>query len=189
MICPQRRASVFDEARTRRAVAVIAERCGFEVSLVRGSWKEAVAQIGRFSPQLVIVDLPSVGVRGLGIIEDLQTTARMCTVVLLAPFEGLRDSALDAGAYELIGKEDLRDLDVCLRRLAAELSARDVAALCSEPDRFITSASQWHSEQESLLLVREVPPVGPGEAPRDWQPQAGTASPVQAHETIEDLLR
>ena len=116
-------AAVYDDISTRAAVVATAERCGFVVQVLRGPRSRVPAQLRACRPRVVVFDLASGGSRGLHVIDDLRTPG--CAIVLLAPFEALRSSALAAGAYELTGKDDLRQLERCLRRLTAELDAGD----------------------------------------------------------------
>ncbi len=125
--------ALYDDVNTRDAVAAIMERCGFAAALMPGPPSHLAAQVRRRSSQLLVLDLASAGTRGLRIVDTLQRAVPSCAVVLLAPFEGLRAAALEAGAYDLAGRDDLRDLERCLRRLTAELDARDLAALCVHP--------------------------------------------------------
>ena len=184
---PTRAGAVFDDVDSRPAVVAIMERCGFTVALLHGPGSEVAAQTRELSPELVVFDLTSGGSRGVGVVEDLRSAAATCVVVVLAPFEGLRQSALDAGAYELTGKDDLRDLERCLRRLTAELDARDSAARSVQPDFFADSASDWQGEQEPLAVVGEISTGAAREATGDGQPEAGTTLAVQGDETMKDL--
>ena len=84
-------------------------------------------------PDVVVLDLASSGGRGLRIVDDVHAAVPSAAVVLLAPFEGLRTSAVSAGAYDLVGTDDLRPLGRTLRRLAAELDARDSITLPAGP--------------------------------------------------------
>lgn len=121
----QRAGALYDDVSSRLAVGAIMERCGYAVALLHGPGSEVPAQARALSAELVVFDLAAGGSRGLGVIQDIRSAAPGCAVVLLAPFEGLRQSALEAGAYELTGRDDLRHLERCLRRLSAELDARD----------------------------------------------------------------
>ena len=123
----ERVGAVCDDPSSRRAVTAIMARLGFEVAFLEGCVSDMLAQIGDLSPALVVFDLACSGSRGLAIVQDLQSAAPGCIVVLLAPFPGLRQSALVAGAYDLTGTDDLRGLERCLRRLVAELDAGEFA--------------------------------------------------------------
>ena len=171
LLKPKRSGALFDDAGSRPAASAVMERCGFGVAVLRGPGSEVVAQVRELSPELVVFDLASGGSRGLRIVEDFRSAAPDCVVVLLAPFEGLRESALEAGAYELTGKDDLRHLERCLRRLTAELDARDSAARSGHPVFVIESAPQRNGEQESLAVVGEIATAAPGETPSDREPE------------------
>ena len=170
MSTPRRAGALYDDVRSRPAVVAIMERCGFVVTVLKGPGSRLVAQAGDLSPEVVVFELASGGSRGLGLIQDLRSAARGCAVVLLAPFEGLRRSALAAGAYELTGSDDLRDLERCLRRLSAELDARDSAAGSVQPDLLVEAASQREGEQESLGIVGEIATAATSETAGDREP-------------------
>src|SRR4051794_40041847 len=120
--------ALYDDASTRPAVAAVMERCGFPVVVLEGPAAQLVAEARAVSPALVVFDLAAGGARGLRPVADLRRAVPRCAVVVLAPFETLRDAALHAGAYELVGRDDLRDLHRCLRRLSAEIAARESVA-------------------------------------------------------------
>ena len=165
----KRAGAVCDEVGSRPAVAAIMERCGFRVAVLQGPVSELVAETRLLSPQLVVFDLASAGSRGLRVVKDLQGAAPGCTVVLLAPFDGLRESALAVGAYELTGKDDLRDLERCLRRLTAELDARSSAGRGLQPGFWANSASQRKRQQETLPVVGQITPGTTSEPSCDRQ--------------------
>ena len=178
---------MYDDASSRPAVAAIMKRCGFAVAVLRGPVSELVAQTRALSPELVVFDLGSGGSRGLRVVRDLHVAAPGCIVVLMAPFEGLREPALAAGAYELTGKDDLRDLERCLRRLTAELDAKGSADRGVQPHFFADPRSQRESEQETLVVVGQVAPMAASQTAGNGEPESGTTFAVQADETVEDL--
>lgn len=180
----RRTAALYDDASTRPAVTAIIERCGFAVAVLRGPGSQLLAQTRAFSPTLVVFDLASGGSRGLAIIGDLRRAVPACTIVLLAPFEGLRESALAAGAYESVGKDDLRDLERCLRRLTAELDARDSAVEDGRLRLFGDQNPPRSGVQEALAVLGDGAAVTPGETPNAGEAGAATAS--QADETTKD---
>ncbi len=184
----KRAGAVYDDPSTRPAVSAIMERCGFSVALLRGPGSELVEQTRDVSPEVVVVDLASGGSRGLRVVVDLRTAVPSCAVIVLSPFEGLREPALEAGAYELAGTDDLRDLERCLRRLTAELSARESEGGCPQSGVFGMPAPDWDPEQEPVPVVGEVPTETASERPGDGEPQARAAFAVQADETVEDLV-
>ena len=184
----KRSGAVYDDPSTRLAVSAIMERCGFVVTRLHGPASELVEQARLVSPEVVVVDIASGGSRGLGIVGDVRAAVPACAGVLLAPFEGLRDSAREAGAYDLVGTDDLRDFERCLRRLGAELSAKESATRSTtEPRLFGDGARHRDAEQEAVAVVREVAPAIAGERPSDGEAQARATFAVQAHETLEDL--
>ncbi len=169
------------------------ERCGFGAIPLAGPASEVVAQVSLLSPEVLVFDLASGGARGLGVVEDLRRMVPGCAVVLLAPFDGLLESALEAGAYDLVGKDDLRDLERCLRRLRAELDARDASDLGTQPDLFVTPRSQRENQEErattpAAAAVGEVAPGGPSQSPGDGEPEPRSSFSIQADEPVEDSV-
>lgn len=116
--------ALYGDASTRTAVVATMERGGFAVVILDGPAPELVAQARVRSPDVVIFDLADGGVRGLRLVRDLRRALPRCAIVVLGPFETLRDEAIEAGAYELVGTDDLRDLQRCLERIGADLDAR-----------------------------------------------------------------
>jgi ActR/RegA family two-component response regulator len=137
-----RRAALYDDATTRHAVAAALQRFGFTVKPLYGFGQDVMQQVHAESPALVVFDLASGGRRGLRVVADLKAVTNGA-VLLLAPFEGLRLPAQGVGAYDLVGKDDLRDLERCLRRLRAELDAKDNVLLRSHPDVFGDPRGHW----------------------------------------------
>jgi ActR/RegA family two-component response regulator len=127
-----RAGALYDDVSSRPAITAIMKRCGFAVTLLHGPGSDLPTQVRKLSPPLLVLDLACAGSRGLGVIQDLRSAAPVCAVVLLAPFESLRRSALEGGAYDLTTSDDLRNLERCLRRLRAELDARDSAVPSSQ---------------------------------------------------------
>jgi ActR/RegA family two-component response regulator len=121
--------ALYDDASTRTAVAATMERCGFAVVVLDGPAPDLVAQAHALAPDVLVLDLAGGGVRGLRLVRELRRALPRCAIVLLTPFETLRDAAVEAGAYELVGRDDLRDLQRCLLRLGADLDARGSAVL------------------------------------------------------------
>ena len=183
-----RTGAVYDDPRTRPAVVAALERCGFAVAVLLGPSSKLVPQTRQLSPELVVVDLASAGSRGLGIVADLHEAAPGCSVVLMAPFEGLKEWALSAGGYDLVGKDDLRDLERCLRRLAAELEASEAWALRPQPGVVADLAPNGDREHEADPVVVQVPARAARQGPGDRKPETGATPAIQADETIEDLL-
>jgi hypothetical protein len=115
-----------DDAGNRRALCAMVSRCGFEITSSGHSAHEAMIRLGVLAP-------------------DLRTVAPRCDVILLADFEELRGAALAAGAYELVGKCDLRDLERSLRRWVSAGTAmerRPAPASSSYSEESVTSSFQ-----------------------------------------------
>jgi ActR/RegA family two-component response regulator len=134
-----------DDAGNRRALCAMVSRCGFEITSSGHSAHEAMIRLGVLAPDLVIFELALAVSRGLGVVADLRAVAPRCDVILLADFEELRGAALAAGAYELVGKCDLRDLERSLRRWVSAGTAmerRPAPASSSYSEESVTSSFQ-----------------------------------------------
>ncbi|MDQ4142443.1 MAG: response regulator [Actinomycetota bacterium] len=107
-----------DDAGCRRAVAAILDRSGFHVAVSAGSAQDVLEQLRRLAPDVVVFELALAAARGLKFVADLRSAAPCCQVILLSPFESLREAAVKAGASALVGNEDLRDFEWAVRRLA-----------------------------------------------------------------------
>jgi DNA-binding response OmpR family regulator len=125
---------VYDELSTRHAVITTMERGGFTVVVLPGPVSGLLSQAGDHAPALFVLDLASSGFGGLRLVGALRARLPDCAIVLLSPFESLRERALEAGAYDLVGRDDLRTLAACLRRLNAELDARAGSRAEDVPD-------------------------------------------------------
>lgn len=95
-------------------------RCGFAVLDNGERVRDILAAVERLRPDLLVLELALTGARGLRIVPAVLDAAPGCQVVLLSTFDKLRAPALEAGAYDLVGRDDFRDLERCLRRLQAE---------------------------------------------------------------------
>ena len=124
-LCGLPRAMVFEgDAAIRRAVVAIMGSCGFTVLNSREPPADLVGAVTAVRPDLLVLELALTGSRGVGIVRPMLDAVPGCAVVLLSPFERLRAPALEGGAYGLVGRDDLRDLDRCLRRLQTDCGRR-----------------------------------------------------------------
>lgn len=119
-----------DEPNTSRAVGAVLRRCGFETAGAVTSPAEALVATGGCEPDVVVLDLALTGELGLGAVQALHAVAPKCAVVVVSSFDTMRPAALQAGAYDFVGLSDLRLLERCMRRLAADLQ---VALEASSP--------------------------------------------------------
>lgn len=108
-----------------RAVHAIVERCGFAAVRRVASAAEALVIAQEVTPDVVVADLPSTGILGLGLVTSLRRVAPLSQVVVLSSFDTLRSAALDTGALELVASNDLRLLEACLRRMVGGDGAQD----------------------------------------------------------------
>lgn len=112
-----------------RAIEAILRRCGFDVIATVASPAAALMTADLSRLDVAVVDLALAGDLGLGMIEALRTAQPRCAVVVLSPFEELRGPAMAAGAFDVVSDawSDLRALEQCLRRAAAELAVPEPA--------------------------------------------------------------
>ena len=109
-----------DDQESGRALSAILARKGFTPIATVERADDLLAGAGRPAVRVILLDLALAGVSGLGIVPALRAVNPRSAIVLLSPFAGLRPAAVDAGAYDLVDPRDLRDLERCLDRLAAE---------------------------------------------------------------------
>lgn len=100
----------------------ILARCGFDLVGSVESAGDALVAVELATPDVVVVDLTLTGDLGVRVVTALRAAQPRCAVVVLSPFPSLRQSALEAGAYDFVAdsSSDLRELERCLRRLADE---------------------------------------------------------------------
>ena len=104
--------------RTQRAIAASMERHGIRLALVAPSITTVLRETSILLPDVVVVDVALAGVDGVGVIRRMLDASPGCTVVLLAPFDTLREAAIAAGAHHFVLHDDLEELETCLERLA-----------------------------------------------------------------------
>lgn len=120
-----------DDTTTSRALGAILARCGFEVVASVDSFGAALIEAGLSQPDVVVLELATAGDLGVRVVDALKSGFPDCAIVVLSPFETLRDLLLEAGAYAVVSNagRDLREVERCLVRLSQELhrSASDPA--------------------------------------------------------------
>lgn len=106
-----------DDPSVSFAVTTMLERRGFEVAAIVELGADAIQAADQFQPRVVVADLALSGGLGLRIVSAFLAAAPRAAVVLVSPFERLRPEALQAGARELVGMNDLRYLARCIQHL------------------------------------------------------------------------
>ncbi|MGH9177372.1 MAG: response regulator [Acidimicrobiales bacterium] len=112
-----------DDESTSHALGAILPRCGFEVVATVESFGAALVEAALARPDVVVVELATAGDLGVHVVDAIEAALPGCAIVVLSPFEALRASLLEAGAYDVVSnaERDLRDLQRCLVRLSQEL--------------------------------------------------------------------
>jgi ActR/RegA family two-component response regulator len=123
------------------------ERRGVEVVGVLESAGDLISMASATRPDHIVVDLALSGELGLGIVGALRDAAPKCAVVVLCPFDSLRQPALRAGASELFDFTDLRKLDRCLQQQGAHEPGCDC---CSSPGSEVGSGGQHGSAHVTI---------------------------------------
>ncbi len=107
-------AAVFEgDYPTSRAVQAVLEGHGFTVVSFSERPADVASTVASLHAEVVVLELAMAGASGLQVVRDVTDRAPGCAVILLSPFDALRDPAVAAGAYALIGT-DLDGLDACL---------------------------------------------------------------------------
>lgn len=116
---------------------------GFELMETVEFAHEAWSVVARERPDVVVVDIAACGVVGLSAVSRLHRASPESVVIVLSPFENLRSVALESGASQLVGTDDLRPLLGGLEQirrtahggLACPCCAGPTTAAASDPAR------------------------------------------------------
>ena len=108
-----------DDAQVSLAVWAILTARGFAVTSFEERPSDLVSTVRSLGADLVVLELAMIGEQGLQTVRDLIEGANCRTVLLLSPFDTLREAALAAGSHDLIGN-DMRAIDHCVRRLQSD---------------------------------------------------------------------
>lgn len=122
-----------DGAASGGALQTIVDRSGFRVLASVDSAERLLWMAATSRPDVIVLHLGVVGFCGLRIVGILKAVDPDCAVVLVSPFVTLRGPAMEAGAYDLVDADDLRDLQRCLARLRDDATRSDGVALGSTP--------------------------------------------------------
>lgn len=114
---PRRALIVQDEPELRRSLRAIATACGFTLIADVAAADDAIEVAAATHPDVILLDLDLAGRRGVQLITALLSTSPNCVLLVLSSFDSLRFAALEAGAFAVVGKSDLRDLRRSLERL------------------------------------------------------------------------
>ncbi len=122
---------VDDEPQIRRIMRTTLIGAGYEVEDAR-TGDEAMDKVGRFRPDLVLLDINMPGMNGLDLCRELQATTDVAIIMLtVRDSESDKVAALDAGADDFVTKPF--STPELLARMRAVL--RRVPALQSSPAR------------------------------------------------------
>ena len=103
-------------ARESAVVQLLARAGGLVVQTTLPSELKRI--VADTKPTIIAIDLALAGMGGLELVRELHVLCADCVIVVLSPFTGLRQAALDAGAWELIDINDLRALESLLAGLS-----------------------------------------------------------------------
>ena len=127
-------AAVFEgDYPTSRAVQAMVRGRGYSVVSFEERPVDVAATVKSLGADLVVLELAMVGALGLHVVRDVVEAVPGCTVILLSPFETLREPAVAAGAFELVGN-NLQALDLCLGRLSAPERSESASASASDAE-------------------------------------------------------
>lgn len=133
----------------------------FDVAGEASSVEEALCQIRRHSPDVVVTDLQLPDRTGMDLIRELRATSDSIGLVLLTMHAGddTLFAALEAGASALVSKEAPADDVVSAARQAAvsprSFSARDLVGAMTRRRAPQSEPLLSGREQEILLLISE----------------------------------
>ena len=151
----------------RQVVRSVAESSGHEVVAETDKAVTAIDYIGRYHPDIIIVDLSLASGTGLSVIKEARTLAPTARVVVFSAFVGDAESLREAGATAVIDKPRFDDLEttltafadgpqgerrrVVLPRDSSQAVLRSPSGL--ETDRDFYTALAESSEDDVLLLL------------------------------------
>lgn len=113
-----------DTDHVRHMLVQMLELSGFDVVGQAASGEEAVRQLGKTNPQVVVVDYKMPGMDGLSTTRAIKEARPDQAIILYTAYldETLQQEALDAGVSLCVGKvEGLATLERDIRRLAGDL--------------------------------------------------------------------
>src|SRR5262245_15030022 len=125
-----------DDALLRRSLAFNLERAGYRVSSAANA-EEALAQLRRLSPNLVLLDIGLPGMDGLDALRGIRAEIAVPVIFLTARRRELDQVlGLELGADDYVTKPF--DLDVLLARIKAVIRRTLAAPLpAARPDRLV----------------------------------------------------
>lgn len=153
---------VDDEPWSREVVISLGrwEDLGLEVVGCSGSGEEAVAEIRRLSPRIVVTDMRMGGMDGPALLEAIERVRPPIYAIVASGYDDYRylRQALRSGAVEYLLKPiDPEDLNAalarCVRRLDKEGAAE--AAPRSDPSFILESPSRLERYMDLRGLIRE----------------------------------
>jgi two-component system invasion response regulator UvrY len=113
-----------DTDHVRHMLVQMLELSGFDVVGQAASGEEAVRQLGKTNPQVVVVDYKMPGMDGLSTTRAIKEARPDQAIILYTAYldETLQQEALEAGVSLCVGKvEGLATLERDIRRLAGDL--------------------------------------------------------------------
>jgi len=108
---------VEDEPSLCRSLRATVSAFGFTDVADVPAGNDAIEVAATTDPNLIVLDVDLMGSRGLQLIPALLAVAPSCALVVLSSFDSLRFAALEAGAFAVVGKSDLRELQRELARM------------------------------------------------------------------------
>jgi DNA-binding NtrC family response regulator len=130
---------VDDDASIRETLERSINRWGYE-AVTAASAEEALANVERVDPAIVVTDVRMSGMDGLELLRTLRERAPSIDVIVITAFEEMRTAvdAMKAGAFEYLVKPlDLDHIELVLQRCFAHRAlrrrARHLAAAAGEP--------------------------------------------------------
>lgn len=163
-----------DDAGMRRAVPRLLHACGFELVASVPLGLDLVDVVRRARPDVVALDIGAAGIEGLGIVGRIVAAVEGCAVVVRTPFAALEADALEAGAVEVVGADDLRPLLLVLQQVRAAAHAGISCPCCSAADKPPVPAPPRPGAVPPEVRARTGRTYGSGSA--GGPPQAGTSS-------------
>jgi two-component system response regulator FlrC len=170
---------VDDDPSMRAALTETVKRLGYSAQgAVDGI--DAIEQIARFRPWMVLTDLRMPRLNGLELIKEVKARAPHATIVLMTAYGAIETAveAMKLGASEYLLKPFSMDL---LERVILNLkSGREEAALAGHPSQPTENRSLLTQDPGMIRLLSTIEGVAPSQATVLIQGESGTGKELLA---------
>lgn len=121
------------DSELRDTVARLLSVGGFRIIGMVESASEAIASATtqEVGPDVLVADIAALGITGLPALTAVRDAVPNCKLIVVSPFSGLADAAMEAGAAIVVAPSDLRPLLLFLAELLSEAHAGYPCPCCA----------------------------------------------------------